>query len=99
MKKAVLVLIIAIFITVIVMTTMTLTGCVSERQEQESQYINDRFFIIAGYDRGGSIVVDRETGVCYLRELHDVTYGSYGYMTALLHADGTPILYVDGEMK
>ncbi len=99
MKKKIFILVIVVFVAVIVMTTLTLTGCISERQEQESQYLNDRFFIIKGYNEGGSIVVDRETKVCYLRELHTGSYRSYGYMTVLLHSDGTPILYVDGEMK
>ena len=99
MKKIVMILIIVIFIAVIVMTTLTLTGCLSKQQEEECQYLDDRFFTIMGYDDGGSIVVDKETGVCYLKALRTGSYFSYGYMTALLHADGTPFLYIDGEMK
>lgn len=102
MKKAVLILVIVTFIAVIVMTTLTLTGCknyVTSEQLQESDDLIDRFFTIEGYDGGLSIVVDRETGVCYLREIHGTSRDRRGYMTALLHADGTPILYVDGEMK
>lgn len=90
---------ILLFIAILVVGALFLPSCVSDQQKQESQYIDDRFFTVAGYDIGGSIVVDRETGVCYLRELRDTSYGSYGYMTVLLHADGTPILYIDGEMK
>ena len=45
-----------------------------------------------GPDTGFSILVDKETGVCYLEFDYGYSYG----ITPLLNADGTPKLWEEG---
>ena len=74
-----------------------------QEQKDEVKELSERFTIVKGSWDGISIMVDKETKVCYYRERFwtgaGVSGKGYGFMTVLLHADGTPILWIDGEMK
>lgn len=92
--------ILAILICVCVLT-FTFVACGSSSAAEDKNEILRRFYLadeitvedpylIGGY-RTAHILVDRETDVCYFIVSTDKKYG----ITALLDADGKPILWED----
>lgn len=88
-----------ILLLVLIMPLMVLAGCGSKDYEQKTTYVYDgvTFTKITnkGYIYGGlsdaDIYVHNETRVMYIGRMNS------GYFTALLNADGTPMLW-EGEL-
>ena len=94
MKKKLLCLLL-----VLIMPMMVLAGCGSKDYEQKTTYvyagvtftrITDKGFIYEGFS-DADIYVHNETRVMYIGRMDS------GYFTALLNADGTPMLW-EGEL-
>lgn len=86
------------FIIAIIAATMalSLTACGSEdsivesaETETESVAMFERHTLDDRY----SILVDKETGVCYLEYDHCAGYDGYYGITVMLNADGTPKIW------
>ena len=73
---------------VVMMVGIALTGCTTTTEAATNNPFADRFveFYTGVYQK---VIVDKETGVCYLWRKHG--YG--GGLTVLLDADGTPLTY------
>lgn len=90
-------MIILIIVTIVIFST----ACVDMKAVVESDDLDERFFTAIGYKTGAKIVVDKETNVCYYvkTSYSGSSGGGFGYMTVLLHSDGTPILWINGKME
>jgi len=85
-------------VLIIIIIASVLTGCGGDKKDEKlAADISQRFIEVSDYvslkDKYGySVLVDSETKVMYL-----VTYSGYrAGITAILNADGTPMLY-DGD--
>jgi uncharacterized lipoprotein YehR (DUF1307 family) len=93
MKKKLLMLLL-----VLIMPAMLLTGCGKIPQtENFTSEENTRFIYVKEYTYGDNdyfkILVDKETRVMYLYKRHRNGEASTAGLTALLNADGTPMLW------
>ena len=59
----------------------------------EDPVLEDRFYAPEGRDGVGTVIVDRETGVCYLWRKEGYGAG----MTLLVDAEGDPLLWEDSD--
>lgn len=76
---------------IIILTTLTLTGCASSKVEKVEKPREDASCFEVVEDTWNWLVVaDKETGVMYT-----VSRGSYnnGNFTLLVNADGKPLIY------
>lgn len=73
---------------VVAMVGIALTGCTTTTDAEAPNPFSDRFVeVYAGHYQ--KVIVDKETGVCYLWH----TYGYGGGLTVLLDEDGSPLTY------
>lgn len=73
---------------VLLMLIVLLTGCTQGSGKSQENPFSERFDrYVVDYLYGHTVVVDRETGVCYLRT------GSGSSATPVLNADGTLFIY------
>ena len=95
MKKAITIILI---VAILVIATIGFCGC----DDKKSTIDNDRFVVIQhndlttsvfGKDEYTIVLYDKETKVMYLF----VKNGYGGGLTVLVNADGTPMLYEEGE--
>lgn len=75
-------------VLVVMMVGIVLTGCTTTTEAATNNPFSDRF---VKFNTGGweSVIVDKETGVCYLW----CWASEKGGLTVLLDADGTPLTY------
>lgn len=59
----------------------------------EDPALEERFYAPEGRDGVGTVIVDRETGVCYLWRKEGYGAG----MTLLVDAEGDPLLWEDSD--
>jgi len=84
------------------MPVMLLCGCSTmPNSEDYSEEQNSRFVFVKSYTADGfkvvRIMVDKETKVMYMYYGDGGTYGGTAGLTALLNADGTPMIW-EGEL-
>lgn len=73
---------------VVMMVGIALTGCTTTTEAATNNPFADRF-VELGVGTRDAVIVDKETGVCYLWH----GYNRKGGLTVLLDADGTPLTY------
>lgn len=71
-------------------TSQEVADAYSDAQETAQEVaVNDRFFWADRYNGIAHIIVDRETGVCYLWK----TAGGKGGLTVLVDSAGNPVIW------
>ena len=87
--------IIALMITATLALSLTACGSVSVIENADTETELNAKFERHTLDDNYSILVDKETGVCYLE--YECAIGRQGYygITVMLNADGTPKIWVE----
>ena len=89
-----------VMLFILVVTAFSLIGCGESSNINANTNINQPSAYFERHDTGGvySILVDKETGVCYLESKYINGAGSYG-LTVMLNADGTPKIWKEDQDK
>lgn len=91
MKKLIVILLFTAMIFTMTACSSTVVSDVEVKDEHTEQAMFDRHKLDDFY----SILVDKETGVCYLEYRLGSGYKGYYGLTVLLNADGTPKIWED----
>lgn len=84
--------VIALILTIIEVKTDAVQNATERAAETMAKKQEERFFWGGGNNGVADIIIDRETGVCYLWK----AAGYKGGLTVLVDADGNPVIW-EGE--